>query len=244
MAKFHINPSTGEAGACSAVKGKCPFGGPADHYGSADEARAAYEVTMSSHAVVPQKRAKTLGDDIFVSVFTSTKDVLTENFPRTLGEDLEPGIYSASYYDQASDSDHYIKITVTDSGAVEYERTKGFKPVSSPASSRAKRAISNITAGVENIETRNDPFYCRQNRIDRVTLIEHTKQVRRLMAKYDWSTAEGVFQGRQEFEELEDMLDNDLVIAQERGLVEESNALTESKRIVSSFITELTSRRS
>jgi hypothetical protein len=42
MAKFHIN-NNGEAGACSAVKGNCPFGGPSEHFTSASAAREAYE---------------------------------------------------------------------------------------------------------------------------------------------------------------------------------------------------------
>lgn len=46
MAKFHINNS-GEAGACSATKGNCPFGGEDDHFTSAEAARAAYEKTMA-----------------------------------------------------------------------------------------------------------------------------------------------------------------------------------------------------
>jgi len=43
MAKFHVNPVTGNVGACSADKGDCPFGGPQDHYASAAEGRAAFE---------------------------------------------------------------------------------------------------------------------------------------------------------------------------------------------------------
>lgn len=42
MAKFHIN-NNGEAGVCGAEKGKCPFGGPAEHFTSAAAAREAYE---------------------------------------------------------------------------------------------------------------------------------------------------------------------------------------------------------
>lgn len=41
--KFHINPTTGDAGKCSATQGKCPFGGESEHYTSAEAARSAYE---------------------------------------------------------------------------------------------------------------------------------------------------------------------------------------------------------
>lgn len=47
MAKFHVNPTTGKAGACSA-RVQCPFGGEAEHYASEAEARAAYEATQGS----------------------------------------------------------------------------------------------------------------------------------------------------------------------------------------------------
>lgn len=50
MAKFHIN-NAGEAGACSATKGNCPFGDEDDHFTSAAAARASYEQTMAPQAL-------------------------------------------------------------------------------------------------------------------------------------------------------------------------------------------------
>lgn len=43
MDKFHVNPKTGNAGACKSVKGKCPFGEADDHFATKPEARVAYE---------------------------------------------------------------------------------------------------------------------------------------------------------------------------------------------------------
>ena len=43
---YHVNPTTGEAGACNAVKGKCPFGDASEHFASEGEARAAYEASQ------------------------------------------------------------------------------------------------------------------------------------------------------------------------------------------------------
>lgn len=43
MAKFHVNTITGNAGKCKAKKDKCPFGKDEEHYGSAEEAREAFE---------------------------------------------------------------------------------------------------------------------------------------------------------------------------------------------------------
>jgi len=39
MAKYHINPSSGDVAKCRATAGKCPFGGERQHYESAREAR-------------------------------------------------------------------------------------------------------------------------------------------------------------------------------------------------------------
>jgi len=53
MAKYHVNPTTGNPGVCKADPTKarargCDFGqGESEHYDSADEARAAYEVASS-----------------------------------------------------------------------------------------------------------------------------------------------------------------------------------------------------
>jgi len=46
MAKFHVN-DMGEAGRCRAKAGNCPFAGDEDHYSSPEEARVAYENSMS-----------------------------------------------------------------------------------------------------------------------------------------------------------------------------------------------------
>lgn len=43
MAKYHLNPTTGNPGECSAAEGNCPYGTDAPHYGSPEEARAAFE---------------------------------------------------------------------------------------------------------------------------------------------------------------------------------------------------------
>lgn len=48
MAKFHVNPITGNAGKCTATKDNCPFGSDSEHYASADDARQAFERGQSS----------------------------------------------------------------------------------------------------------------------------------------------------------------------------------------------------
>lgn len=47
MARYHINPKTGNPGACNAQHA-CPFGGAEDHYSSEEKARAAFELSMAA----------------------------------------------------------------------------------------------------------------------------------------------------------------------------------------------------
>ena len=59
MARFHINPKTGNPGQCRAQQA-CPFGGAEDHYSSQEEARAAYErkqasSTFTKHSAVASR---------------------------------------------------------------------------------------------------------------------------------------------------------------------------------------------
>ncbi len=45
MAKYHVNPTTGEAGKCRA-RHNCPYGGENEHYSTAADARKAFEKYM------------------------------------------------------------------------------------------------------------------------------------------------------------------------------------------------------
>ncbi len=51
MTKFHINPSTGRPDVCNASKRACPIGETEDHFGSRNEAIAAYEMRMSDSTI-------------------------------------------------------------------------------------------------------------------------------------------------------------------------------------------------
>lgn len=50
MAKFHINPETGEPGKCSAAEGNCPYKDVSNHFDSAADARKGYEEEMEARA--------------------------------------------------------------------------------------------------------------------------------------------------------------------------------------------------
>lgn len=62
MAKFHINPATGNPGACKALRA-CPFGGQSEHFDSIEEAREAYETAMAEQSTPRSFRRVTPEED-------------------------------------------------------------------------------------------------------------------------------------------------------------------------------------
>jgi hypothetical protein len=55
---FHVNPQTGNPGACRAKPGNCPFGSEEEHYASKDAARAGYEEAQASFIPVKKTKSK------------------------------------------------------------------------------------------------------------------------------------------------------------------------------------------
>jgi hypothetical protein len=72
VAKYHLNRA-GEAGKCSATKGKCPFGDASEHYDSQQAAAQAYESSMSEQLVpsVAKLRDDTPAEDASPSIPTT-----------------------------------------------------------------------------------------------------------------------------------------------------------------------------
>lgn len=76
MAKFHINEK-GDAGECSATKGKCPFGNEAHHFTSAEAARVFYEKAQEKEAAKAARLAQlaTRSDELARTVAAARKDL-------------------------------------------------------------------------------------------------------------------------------------------------------------------------
>lgn len=56
--KFHINTETGNPNKCVAKPGNCRFGSDDEHYGTKEDARAAYEAKMTGQVVSPISKLK------------------------------------------------------------------------------------------------------------------------------------------------------------------------------------------
>lgn len=61
MPKYHLNPTTGNPGECSAEQGKCPFGKDAPHYGSQQEAREAFEAQQEAFGAIKKDLSSSAG---------------------------------------------------------------------------------------------------------------------------------------------------------------------------------------
>jgi len=92
MATYHIN-ANGDAGACRATVGSCPFGDAVNHYDSAEAAREAYEakqeawdwrVTRESFLKALELNADKESDDYFEIELEGEGRVLTTMRFRTL----------------------------------------------------------------------------------------------------------------------------------------------------------------
>jgi len=68
MKKFHVNPKTGNPGACSASEDKCPFGDANEHYSSADAARAAYEAKQKTFPETVRLKSLEFGGNTWKNV--------------------------------------------------------------------------------------------------------------------------------------------------------------------------------
>lgn len=69
MAKFHVNPNTGDASPCRAEKGQCPFGSADEHYNTKEEAYAAFEASQETFSVVLKKNGSAPANERQVSSF-------------------------------------------------------------------------------------------------------------------------------------------------------------------------------
>lgn len=98
MARYHVNPETGDPGICSA-KINCPFGGPEDHYPTALDAAKARELADTNKLIAAlQSKARGLKKDISTSTTPKDSDFnLTEKQKTFLEENNEVLINDSMY---------------------------------------------------------------------------------------------------------------------------------------------------
>lgn len=61
---FHVNPTTGKVGTCSAKVGKCPFGGLDSHYTTPEAAQAAFENSMAGQSLTTKNKRPAVDADL------------------------------------------------------------------------------------------------------------------------------------------------------------------------------------
>ena len=136
MAKYHINPDTGNPGLCKAAGDNCPFGGDDAHYDSPEGARAAYEEKMAQQSNLPP-------------VATSDKLKISDLVRQSLasGWDIDFALNTSINFDAATKT---IKVEPMDvpldrSEVITWDQAEGRGvPASAEAVERSWRAVGNL----------------------------------------------------------------------------------------------------
>lgn len=137
MAKFHVNPNTGNSGSCKSTKGKCPFGSEEEHFSNPAEASAAAEKLMSEQysAVNAAYRKK---DTTALEGMNRElkKRIISEAVEGTNG--LHPSVVAKVF---SKDSDELIRKNVSE----KFKSQKILREMSTDESARVRLAVAQAT---------------------------------------------------------------------------------------------------
>lgn len=100
MAKYHVNPETGEPGECKAEI-KCRFGSPEEHYTSAEAARKAFE---DSQPLFPTQKREESEEEILDRVRTW---VPGERLSKEVYETLPVGTILVQVHNESGDQSYF-----------------------------------------------------------------------------------------------------------------------------------------
>jgi len=117
MAKFHVNPDTGNTGICKSEKGKCPFGGETgedNHYSDPIEAiQAAEKLMEEKHSIVDtlqKKGSPSKIKKISSNVTINESDFVNYQESKRFAEKAWPELkYSLLDYEQEKIMDNFIQ---------------------------------------------------------------------------------------------------------------------------------------
>lgn len=137
MAKYHVNPNTGNSGTCKSTKGKCPFGTEDEHFSSPEAASAAAEKLMAEQysAVNSAYRKKD----------TSALDGMNRELKKRIiseavaGQNkLHPSVVAKVF---SKDNDELIRKNVSES----FKSQKILKEMANDESARVRLAVARST---------------------------------------------------------------------------------------------------
>jgi hypothetical protein len=178
MAKYHINPRTGNPGICRAHK-QCPFGGESEHYGSESEARQAYEAIQSGATFTPATRV--IEPDVAIEANPSEFDTVSfrgfnrsagavsagarglmggimggKSYSETIAAAKERASYATAYFDKKADksegSSRVLEGNSTLASAAVANRTSGALSAARAARADSSRMLAHATPAVDNVD--------------------------------------------------------------------------------------------
>ncbi len=115
MAKFHVNPESGDFGPCTASKRACPLGGPQLHFETEAAAKAVSEEILSERFAAPAKPRGKL--TLYIGVPGSGKSTLAAKLAEETGgvelnrDDKRTELYGESYHNGRPDNKKEAAVT-------------------------------------------------------------------------------------------------------------------------------------
>lgn len=137
MAKFHVNPNTGNAGSCKSTKGKCPFGSEEEHFSSPEAASAAAEKMMSEQYSAVNSAYRKKDTTALEGMNRELKKrIISEAVNGTNG--LHPSVVAKVF---SKDSDELIRKNVSE----KFKSQKILREMSTDESARVRLAVAQAT---------------------------------------------------------------------------------------------------
>jgi hypothetical protein len=150
MAKYHVNPNTGNSGTCKSTKGKCPFGSEDEHFSTPEAANNAAEKLMAEQysAVNSAYRKKD----------TSALDGMNRELKKRIiseavagANKLHPSVVAKVF---SKDNDELIRKNVSE----RFKSQKILKEMANDESARVRLAVARATNNPEVLKAfSNDP---------------------------------------------------------------------------------------
>lgn len=137
MAKFHVNPNTGNSGTCKSAKGKCPFGSEDEHFSSADAASEAAEKLMAEQYSAVNAAYRKKDTSALESMNRELKKrIISESVEGS--NKLHPSVVAKVF---SKDSDELIRKNVSE----KFKSQKILREMSTDESARVRLAVAQAT---------------------------------------------------------------------------------------------------
>lgn len=145
MAKYHVNPNTGNSGSCKSTKGKCPFGSEEEHFSTPEAANQAAEKLMAEqYSVVNSAYRKKDPTAVAGMNRELKKRIIAEAVAGT--NKLHPSVVAKVF---SKDNDELIRKNVSE----KFKSQKILREMADDESARVRLAVARATNNPDVLKT-------------------------------------------------------------------------------------------